>query len=53
LHLPLKLRNGFEVDLSRIIDGFKAVDDLSLTIDHEELRVVIGPMVRERPHSSI
>ena len=30
-------------DLTVSFDGFKAIDKLSLYIDHNELRVVIGP----------
>jgi urea transport system ATP-binding protein len=30
-------------NLTVSFDGFKAVDDLSLSVDHNELRVIIGP----------
>jgi urea transport system ATP-binding protein len=30
-------------DLSVSFDGFKAIDDLTLYIDRNELRVIIGP----------
>ena len=33
-------------------DGFKAVDDLNLYIDRNEVRVVIGPNGAGRPPSS-
>ncbi|MBC7644151.1 MAG: ATP-binding cassette domain-containing protein, partial [Thermoleophilia bacterium] len=30
-------------NLTVSFDGFKAVDDLSLSVDRNELRVIIGP----------